>query len=137
MNGMSGRQFSNEKLKEGLFFVEDLMDQLLTPYFLHNKTAYSVKHNMLLEGDGIDVLIRDKSFTQYVYDILADKFKLTKDQVKNGFELKSVSGVPIRINVYTRNYKFFNYPDHVVYEFGTYQLANPFDVYWKSRFLIR
>ena len=137
MNGTNGRQFNSEELKEGLFFVEDLMDQLLTPYFLHNKTAYSVKHNMLLEGNGIDVLIRDKSFTQYVYDILADKFKLTKDQVKNGFELKSVSGVPIRINVYTRDYKFFKYPDHVVYEFGTYQLANPFDVYWKSRFLIR
>lgn len=136
-NGRSGPIFSSEKLQEALFTIEDLMDQLLTPYFLHLKTAECVKNNTLLDGDGIDVMIRDKSLTQYVYDILADKFKLTPDQIKDGFELKSVGGVPMRVKVYKRDYHFFKYPDHVVYQFGTYQLPNPFGVYWKSRFLIR
>lgn len=136
-NITNGEQFSSGKLAEALFTVEDLMDQLLTPYFLHLGTAEAVKKNMLLDGDGIDVMIRDKSLTQYVYDILADKFKLVPEQINDGFELKSAGGVPIRIKVYKRNYHFFKYPDHVVYQFGTYQLPNPFETYWKSRYLIR
>lgn len=137
MNGENGKEYSSQELQEALYVVEDLMDQLLTPYFLVMETARSVKENKLLEGNGIDIAIRDKSLTQYVYDILQDQLKLTPEQVKNGFEYKAPSGVPIRIKVYSRNYYFFKYPDHVVYNFGTYQLPNPFDVYWKSRFLIR
>ena len=136
-NITNGEQFSSGKLAEALFTIEDLMDQLLTSYFLHEMTAWHVKHNELLSGDGIDVLIRDTACTQYVYDILADRLKLTPEQVKNGFEYNAVNGVPIRIKVYKRNYQFFKYPDHVVYNFGTYQIANPFELYWKSRGLIQ
>ena len=136
MNGATG-EFSNEQLLEALRTVEDLMDQLLTPYFLLGKTAECVKKNMLLDGTGIDVGIRDKSLTQYFYDIVADRLKLTKDQIKDGFEYNAVNGVPIRIKVYTRDYSFFKYPDHVVYQFGTYQLANPFNNYWKAQYIIK
>ena len=130
-------EYTNEQLLEALHTIEDFMDQLLTPYFLLGKTAECVKNNKLLEGTGIDVGIRDKSLTQYFYDIVADQLKLTKEQVKDGFEYKAVNGVPIRIKVYTRDYSFFKYPDHVVYQFGTYDLANPFESYWKARGLVR
>ena len=143
MNGMNGSKFnpiksdfSSDELYKALMNVEDLMDQLLTPYFLLGKTADCVKHDRLLEGDGIDIGIRNKSFTQYVYDILQDQFKLQPEEVNKGFEYK-VGEVPVRIKVYTRDYYFFKYPDHVVYQFGTYQLPNPFDVYWKARGLVR
>ena len=135
MNGESGQIFSDPDLLKALHSIEDLMDQLLTPYFLHKKTAECVKHNKLLEGDGIDVLIRDKSVTQYVEDILKG-YGFEPNKLKEGFEYK-VGEVPVRVKVYSCNYHFFKYPDHVVYQFGTYQLANPFDVYWKSRYLIR
>ena len=135
--GKTGKQFTNEELQAALFEAEDLMDQLLTPYFLLKETAQSVKFNNLLEGDGIDIGIRDKSLTQYVYDILWDKFKLAPEGIKNGFEITSASGIPIRIKVYTRNYYFFKYPNVCVYNFGSYQLPNPWDIYWKTRFLIR
>ena len=136
-NGEIGKEYSSSELQEALYVVEDLMDQLLTPYFLLGKTAECVKNNRLLEGDGIDIGIRDKSLTQYVYDILQDQLKLTSEQVKNGFEYNAVNGVPIRVKVYSRNYYFFKYPDQVVYSYGTYQIPNTFDIYWKSRFLIR
>ena len=135
-NGESGKQFNSEDLQKALLSVEDLMDQLLTPYFLLGKTAECVKYDRLLEGDGIDVGIRDKSLTQYVYDILRDQFKFQPEDVQKGFEYK-VGEVPVRIKVYTRNYHFFKYPDHVVYQFGTYALPNPFEIYWKARGLIR
>ena len=135
MNGMNGQIFNHEELYKALLNVEDLMDSLLTPWFLHNKTAEDVKNNKLLEGNGIDVMIRDKSITQYVRDILKG-YSFDPATLKNGFEYK-VGNVPVRIKIYTKDYEFFKYPDHVVYQFGTYQLANPFDIYWKSRFLIR
>ena len=112
------------------------MDRLLTPYFLLGNTADDVKHDRYLHGDGIDIGIRNTAFTQYVYDILNAFFQYKPEDVKNGFEYK-VGEVPVRIKVYTRNYHFFKYPDLKVYQFGNYQLPNPFDIYWKSRFLIR
>ena len=135
-NGRNGVIFSHDKLYPAFTTVEDLMDRLLTPYFLHMKTAEDVKNNRLLEGDGIDVMIRDKSITQYVEDILKDEMNLMPEQIRNGFEYK-VGEIPVRVKVYSRNYHFFKYPNHVVYQFGTYQLANPWDVYWKARGLIR
>lgn len=130
------QEFTHEELLKALMNVEDWMDQLLTPFFLFGKVAECVKRDRLLEGDGIDVGIRDKSLTQYVYDILNTNFKLKPEDVNHGFEYK-VGEVPVRVKVYSRNYHFFKYPDIKIYQFGQYQLPNPFDIYWKSRFLIR
>ena len=135
-SGTNGWQFSHEELLKALYNVEDWMDQLLTPYFLLGKTAEAVKYDKLLEGDGIDVGIRNKSFTQYVYDILKTNFNLLPEDVNKGFEYK-VGEVPVRVKVYTRNYHFFKYPDIKIYQYGRFQLPNPFENYWKSRFLVR
>ena len=135
-SGKNGQNFNSDQLYEALRNVEDLMDRLLTPYFLLKKTAYDVKHDRYLEGDGIDVGIRSTAFTQYMYDILKEFFGFTPEEVNKGFEYK-VGEVPVRIKVYFRNYHFFKYPDTKVYQYGTYLLPNPWDIYWKSRFLIR
>ena len=136
MNGESGQIFNHEELYKALRGVEDLMDILLTPYFLLGKTAEDVKNNRQLEGEGIDVGIRNTALTQYVYDILKTNYGFSKEDVDNGFTFK-VGEVPVRIKVYKRNYYFFKYPDTAVYEFGSYQIPNPFDAYWKSRFIVR
>mgnify|MGYP001561485115 CR=1 FL=1 len=135
-NLTNGHKFSHEELLKALQDVEDRMDILLTPYFLLHKTAECVKYDKLLEGDGIDVGIRDKAFTQYMYDILKANFGLSPDEVRNGFTYK-VGEVPVRVKVYTRNYNFFQYPDHKVYMFGTYQLPNPFENYKKAQYIVR
>ena len=131
----SGVKFNHEQLYTALMDAEDLMDRLLTPYFLLGETANAVKHDLSLEGDGIDIGIRDKSLTQYVYSILDSEKGLKQEDVENGFEYL-VSGVPVRVKIYTRNYPFFSYPDFKTYLYGNYQLANPFDMYWKVRGLI-
>lgn len=136
MNGTSGQQFSHEELLKALQNVEDWMDQLLTPYFLLGKTAECVRYDRLLEGDGIDIGIRDKSLTQYVYDIVKTNLGLMPEDINHGFEYK-VGEVLVRVKVYTRNYNFFKYPDVRVYQFGSYQLPNPFNTYWKARGLVR
>ena len=134
--GKIGKQYTEEELNLALREVEDLMDQLLTPYFVGGLVGYCLRKKMIIEGDGVDIWIRDKSITQYVEDILKG-YNFDPQTLKNGFEYKASNSVPIRVKVYTRNYYFFKYPDHVVYNFGTYQLPNPFDIYWKTRFLIR
>lgn len=136
LNGKTGKQYTSDELDAALREVEDLMDQLLTPYFILGQSAYCLKYKVALDGTGIDVGIRDKSITQYVQDILKG-YNFDPEGIKNGFEFNALNGVPIRVKVYSRNYYFFKYPDHVVYNFGTYMLPNPFDSYWKSRFLIR
>lgn len=136
LNGKIGKVFTSEELLVALRNIEDLMDRLLTPYFLLGKTAEAAKFGRFLEGDGIDIGIKSTALTQYVYDILNSELNLSAEQVKDGFEYM-VGQVPIRVKVYSRDYYFFKYPDHIVYQYGTYQIANPWDKYWKSRFLIR
>ena len=135
-NLTNGHKFSHEELLKALYNVEDFMDQLVTPYFLLMETGDCVKHDRLLSGTGIDVGMRNKSFTQFVYDIMKTNFNLTPEEINQGFEYK-VGEVPVRVKVYTRNYKFFQYPDIKIYEYGRFQLPNPWDVYWQTRFIVR
>lgn len=45
--------------------------------------------------------------------------------------------VPIYVTVITKKWKFFNMPDMKYYGPDYFNLPNPFDSYWKSRYLVR
>lgn len=132
-NGENGKLYSHDDLYTALRDVEDLMDRLLTPYVLLDKTAESVKQNKLLEGDGIDVGIKKTALTQYVYDILKTFLNYKKEDIEHGFFYNARNNVPIRVKVYTKDYDFFKYADRKVYQYGLYDLPNPFDEYWKAK----
>lgn len=132
-DGETGKPYSHEELCAALRDVEDLMDRLLTPYVLLGKTAECVKKDKMLEGDGIDVAIKSSALTQYVIDILKTYLNLSKEDIENGFYYNSRNNIPIRIKVYRKQYDFFTYVDRKMYQFGLYDLPNPFDEYWKIK----
>ena len=136
-NGDSGKKsFSHQDLHLAFVNVEDLMDRLLTPYILLGKTADAVKFGRELEGDGIDIGIKQTSLTQYFCSIVDSELHLKREDIENGFEYM-VGQVPVRIKVYKLDYQFFKFPDTKVYLYGTYLLPNPYEKYWKARDLIR
>ena len=46
-------------------------------------------------------------------------------------------GIPVELKILKRRYNFFNNPNPVSYNYDDYKLANPFDRYWKARFIVR
>lgn len=57
-------------------------------------------------------------------------------ETENGYEYE-VQGVPVKLKVIERNYKFFEHPDTVFYGVDEFKIPNPFEKYWKARFIIK
>lgn len=46
-------------------------------------------------------------------------------------------GVPVYVHVITRKYKWFDVPDMKFYGPDFFKIPNPFEKYWKARFIIK
>lgn len=131
--------FPTEALEKALRDVEDLMDScVLSPnYILLGDTALAVWEKRGLSGDGIDVGLPTRYATAETRSTI--KTTLANQGVEvgeNGFTYL-VDNVPVRVKLIHRKYRFFDHLDGVLYNFGDYQLPNPFELYWKSRFLVQ
>ncbi len=55
---------------------------------------------------------------------------------EKGFEY-TFEYIPVQIIVYKNNYAFFKNPDMKFYKVDDFDIPNPFDKYWKARYLIK
>ena len=136
--------FSQTQLDEAFNHFNDIMDRCLCSFVLFGETARSIKQDEKLQGDGIYAGVRILDFTQSTSSMLTtmasnvdihlgiENFKKT-EKVFN-WEFK---GIPIRIKLVHRRYKFIDNPDFVWYYAENYKIPNPFNKYWKMRFLIQ
>ena len=135
--GTNLNQFTHEELNKTLMDFEDLAARCFIQFFPRLITADCVKHQKLLQGDAIYVGVSIKEMrTRYVYETIAQYLNKGKEEVQENFEY-FVGKVPVRVQVYKKNYEFFQYPDRTIYYYGDYLLPNPFDKYWKARFLVK
>ena len=136
-NGDSGKQFNHEQLNKALMDVEDLMARAFVDFFPLYKTAECVKFNRKLEGDAVYVGVSIKHMrTRFANETVSSYVGKTASEVQDDFEYM-VGEVPIKVKVIKRSYGFYKYPDRTIYEYGDYLLPNPFEKYWKARFLVR
>lgn len=135
-NGMNGvkNEINEIKLHKALMFIEDILERAVCPYFILRDTAKSIVDSGELKGKDITVGILKKYITKEVlwtFKSLLKDIKLTD----NGFTYL-FGEVPIIIKFINKHYKFFDNPDFKWYKAGQYNIANPFERYWKSRFFI-
>ena len=135
MNGEESK-FSQEQLDKALLDSFDLMRRVLleTTYFVLGETAKCIYENRGLDSDGIEVGIEKRYIGPEVLSTLKDW--ATEDIGDNGFTYE-FEGVPVRVKFIKRKYHFFQYPDMRFYGPEVYKLPNPFQNYWKARFLIK
>ena len=141
MNGENGNKskkvFTHDELNKALMDFEDLAERCFMGFFPRLITADCVKFGKKLEGDAIYLAVSIKDMrTRYVNETVSLYLGKTVDEVQKDFEYL-VDEVPVKVQVYTRNYNFYKYPDRTVYEFGDYLLPNPWNTYWKSRWLVK
>ena len=145
MNGDSGKQsrtepsrsFNHDQLNKALMDFEDLAARAFVEFYPRLITADCVKRQIKLEGDAIYVGVSLKHMrTRYAAETISSYIGKTINEMQKDFEYM-VGKVPVKVQVYKKNWKFYQYPDRVVYEYGDYMLPNPFNDYWKARFLVK
>lgn len=135
-DGGNGSRLSDYNIERALFDVEDLMGRALVPFILLGETAKSVKEEELLSGTAVDVGVRALDLNEFsLRTIKTFTFEGGFNKTDWGYQYTS-HGVPVRISVITKKWKFFENPEKVFYGPATYFVPNPFIDYWKTRFLV-
>ena len=134
---MNQTGFSSEQLNSALLELDDLFTRvgLVNIYLLIGQTGRAVKDGADLSGDRLEVSIPAKTVTPEVKSNLKI-YAPGLVETDKGFGF-TVNGIPVDVRVIQRNYKFFQYPEPIIYKYEDYQLPNPFEGYWKSRHLVR
>jgi hypothetical protein len=113
--------------------IEDIMDRAMCPYILTLDTARCVKEGIPMEGNKITAVVKYNEATRNKRNTFASYSNVVIDDEGFNYEF---NGVPVEIKFIKKKYGFFENPDSKVYMAGFYSLPNPWDNYWKSRFLI-
>lgn len=131
----STKIFKVDELNRALFDIEDVFDRCMTPFYVLKNTAKNIFYGQPLDGDLISVGIEKKYMTPEVMSTL-NTYLAKREETPHGFKYMKEE-VPIEVTVIKKKYSFFSNPDRKFYWGGDYLIANPFDEYYKSRFLVQ
>ena len=128
---------SQDKLERALLDAFDLMQRCLLDmnFIALGNTAKSIKEMRGLEGDKVELGIEKRFITTEVMSTLKEWVR-GGQFVDNGFSY-TFEGVPVKFKYITRKYHFFKNLDTKFHMPEWYKVANPFENYWKSRYLIQ
>jgi len=90
-------------------------------------------HSFDIQTDKIEWMIPERGLTPEVKSLF--KTWGFKENAK-GYEY-TFEGIPVQIRVIKRRYSFFERPDQRFYKVDDFKIPNPFEKYWKARFLIQ
>ena len=129
-------KFAHDQLINALYHLEDVMMRANIPFFLLEGAARQVYDDApYLSLNQIDAGVQDKYMREtgkYLMKLALPGVYI--DQNTISFEH---NGVPIVIWIIKKHWKFFDNPDMVFYGVVNLKVPNPFERYWKSRFLTK
>lgn len=106
---------------------------LVNHYTLLGEAARAVKFEDYTPINKIEVGLTSKRVTPEVRQAL----KEWKYEKVDGHWEQVYMNVPIIFREIKRNYKFLENPDTRFYDVDEYKIPNPFESYWKARFLVQ
>ena len=128
-NGLTGK--TDQDFSKALWELENLMDGCSVKFILLGDIAKRLKDGLKLDGlTKIEVGVPKLQLSKYAVSSL----RTLKGENWQHLEF---NGIPIEIKIVQRKYKFFKFPDKAVHWGGWFNIPNPMDTYWKSRFLVR
>ena len=130
--------FTGEQINKALFWIDDTLDRSQIPYLLGGDLARQLFDNddagKEIIADKIELITHERYVTKDTFGLLKTFIPWLELDKKILLEYE---GVPIEIKVLKRKYKFFSNPDLRFYMRDEYQVPNPFNNYWKARFIIQ
>ena len=145
---MALSELTLEQLNAAIRAVYDFWEYW--PYMLLGDTAKGAQEGRLY-GDKIEIGIKKLSLTKDVMSALkthieyemsrgrCDYKEISDDWIKYTWKLNKSDpvSVPVECRIIHRNYQFFKFPDHVVYNYDEFRIPNPINKYLKARYIIQ
>lgn len=131
------KSYSYSSTEPALYFIEDVMERAMIPFFLLGETAKHVIENLDCEVNvPIYIGVKKNDLTRYSLSTL--KMFLPAD---TEYTDKSISftwkDTPVKIKIVHRNYRFLKNLDFVYYRITQYRIPNPFPEYWRVRNVVQ
>ena len=137
-----------EQLNAAIRAVYDLWEYW--PYMLLGDTAKGAKEGKLYMNK-IEIGIKKNELVKPVMDGIrthieyeigrgrCDYKEISDDWIKYTWKLNKSDpvAVPVECKIIHYNYQFFKHPDHVVYNYDEFRVPNPFEKYFKTRYIVR
>jgi len=127
--------FSHEQLWEALKDSEDLMDRVQARAFLVGKTARDIFDDKLLEGEDVSWGLKRNDLAESTLSML--KTLKPDIQITDKEIWYKYKEIPVIIQIFDNDYEFFKNLDKKYYQVGEYLVPNPFEKYWKTRFIAK
>ncbi len=140
-----------EQLNAALRSVYDLWDLWgRWPFLLLGDTAKGAKEGKLY-APKIEIGIKKNELVKPVLDGIkvyienemdrgrCDYKEITDNWIKYTWKANKsdLVSVPMELKIIHRHYQFFKFPDKIVYNYDEFNIPNPFDKYYKARFIIQ
>jgi len=105
----------------------------MIPYVLLKDTAKAIKGVEDLDKlERLEIGVIEKNLSKYSRNTLRDR--LGEDWADKEH---TIEGIKVYIRLIKKRYGFFKYLDKIPYWGGSFHIANPFEKYWKARFLVK
>lgn len=127
--------FNPDELRLALFFIENALERVSTPFVVLGDMAYCLKYGVQLTADKIVVGVRKLELLDSRKDTFKQMLSREVKEENNKIEFE-FEGIPIVVKLYKNDYTFLTNPDQVNVEYGTWKIPNNFEKYWKMRHLV-
>ena len=139
----NGKTFDVDKAVEALRVLWDLMEFYIWHPTLDTANAIKGQNAFYLK-DKITGAIHQRHLTKEVKSAIKAQLDYWQDRkisepytMDDKYIKWTYHGIPVELKILKIRWKFFDNFNPVTFNFDDYKLANPWDSYWKSRFLLR
>jgi hypothetical protein len=129
------KTFDHPQLLKALEDAFDLFDRAMCPFLAVGETGKLMKENRMLEGENLELGVRKNDLTEYARSTI--KQFVPDVQFLNEELWYKFNDVPVIVKIFQKDYEFLKNPDHVWYLNEVYNIPNPFDKYYKARFILK
>jgi len=136
LTGTEKNKLTHQQIEEALYYLEDILERAQIPFILLEGIARLVHDEApYFSLDQIDIGVEEKYLQEtgqgFLHIVAPDLY------IDNNVISFVKDGVPIVIWVIHKKWKFFQSPDTKFYGITSFKLPNPFNSYWRSRFLVK
>lgn len=125
--------YSDTEVRDALRWIGDILDWSQIPFMVLGDLVPQMISQNPVSVDKIVIGIRKNAWNKTTQSL----FKTFLPSVNVDELSLDFNSVPIELKIITRDYEFFKNPDNVFYWTDEYKIPNPWDKYYKARFLIK
>lgn len=135
----SKKYFDHQQVFEALQATDEILERCQLNYFLLENLAEQIYLNVpfFKNIEEITLGIQRKDWTEVSKSLIRSVHLKDLMIEEDAIEFKNPNGVPTVIWIINKRYEFFQRPDLVWHSYTQFRVPNPFEKYWKVRFLIK